>query len=134
MKGKFGVVAQLDLRPDGAPSRGSAAPSVSLKAVHSGSLGSSSASMSCSRERLEHGALVEVLAGVVEDRIAAAGHAALDAERPLEHGPRRLAGPEPGHARAAREVAHGFVDGLDDLVGRKLNVEHDAAAVGRTWK
>ena len=72
-----------------------------------------------------------MLAGIVEDRVATTGHTALDAERPLEHGPRRLAGPESGHAGPPREVAHGLVHGLDDLVGGKLNVEDDLAAVGR---
>ena len=83
-------------------------------------------------ERLDDGALVEVLAGVVVDRVRLVGRAALDPERALEHGAGRLARAEAGHAGTASEVAHGLIDGAGDTFRRQLDFQHDAAAVGRT--
>ena len=80
-------------------------------------------------QRLQHGALVEVLAGLVVDGVGRVGVGAVDAQRSLEDRPRRLPGPEAGDAGAAGEVPHAFVDGLLELLGGELDLQHDGAAV-----
>ena len=70
-------------------------------------------------ERLAIRVLDQVLDGLVED-----GARAEDA---LEDGPRGLAGPEPGDARAAGQAADGVADGAVEAVGRDLDLEEDGA-------
>ncbi len=48
-------------------------------------------------------------------------------EHALEDGSRRLAGSESGNARASRQVPDGFVDGLAESFGGKLDLELDDA-------
>ena len=115
------VVAELDLRADrtvalktsGLPS---SAWTISTSAFASGR-------MSSLDERLAVGVLDQVLDGLVEDDARA--------ERSLEDGARRLAGPEARHAGAAREPADGIADRAVEAIRGKLDLELDGRLGGR---
>ena len=70
-------------------------------------------------DRVPVGGLDERVDGLLED-----GRGPEDA---LEDRARRLAGPEAGHARAARQARHGVADGPVEPVGGDLDLEDDGA-------
>ena len=124
------VVAEVDLRPH-RDRHAYAAPLPSSNVVHSGTPGSGARPGRAVAQRLEDRPLVEMLAGVVVDRVGRVGVAAPDAQGALEHrpaGPCRAGSRGP---RAAAEMADGLIDRSLEPVGRDLDVEHDRAAVGR---
>ena len=127
--GKPRVVAQLDLRSD-RQAHAVRGPDALLEAGPLGLRGHLQDAAAGFRDGLDDRALVEVLACLVVDGVARRrgrsgrrpGHA-----RGCARG--CLAWAEARHARAAREVADALVDGLLELLGGELDLEHDRAVV-----
>ncbi len=78
---------------------------------------------------LDQGALIEVLAGLVVDGIGSLGVGAIDPQRTLDDGARRLARAEARDARSTREMPNALVDGVLEFLVGDVDLEHDGAPV-----
>ena len=127
-EGEAGVVAELDLRAD--RQRDPVRRALALREARPLRLAGQLQDVPVGfLEGLQDGALVEVLAGLVVDGVGRVGVGAVDAQGSLQDLARRLAGPEAGHAGAAGKMPDALVDGLLELLGGDLDLQHDGAAV-----